>query len=88
MSMEELMEQMIYERIDMLLRQRSDEEVQREETFHDDMEAFLNDLSRDLKERMEYFWNEWISYSAADNRYLYLAGMKDGIRISKRLSEL
>jgi hypothetical protein len=86
MKVEDLLDQMICERIDMLLNGRSDEVIQEEKDFKDRMEKIIGQMDNEWKADVERFWDEWIIQSAQDNRYLYLAGVKDGVRISKMIS--
>ena len=87
MSVEDLLEQMVCERIEMLLNARPKESAQGEDTFGRQMEAFLERMGKEWKEDMERFWDDWIVRCADENRYLYFAGVKDGFRIYKMMLE-
>jgi hypothetical protein len=86
MKVEDLLEQMICERIEMLLDGRSDEAIQEEKEFKDRTEEFIGQMDKEWKVDIERLWDEWITQSAEDNRYLYFAGVKDGVRIFKMIS--
>lgn len=84
--MEDLLEQMLCERIDMLLNEHSHKNLQEETAFDDRMEKFTKNLNEKQREALERVLDDWIAKSAEDNRYLYLSGLKDGIMIFKRIS--
>lgn len=55
-------------------------------------EMFLSITGRDpeawfWKEEAEKLWDDWISRCADENRYLYFAGVKDGLRIYRMMLE-
>lgn len=79
--MEDLLEQIICERIEMLLNVRSDETSHEEKKLNHKMEEICERLDEESKVAIEQFWDEWVLQSAEESRYLYLAGMKDGVRI-------
>ncbi len=83
MNLEDLLEQIICDRIEMLLNARSDENLHEEKELNLKMKNILERLDEDSKVAMEQFWDEWVMQSAEENRYLYLAGMKDGTRVLK-----
>lgn len=83
MNLEDLLEQIICDRIEMLLNARSDETLHEERELNHKMKDILERLDEESKVAMEQFWDEWIMQSAEENRYLYLAGMKDGARVLK-----
>jgi hypothetical protein len=84
--MEDLFEQMLLERIDVLLSECFHGNIQEEEAFDTKMEEFMMSLDKKQKEELERILDDWISKSAESNRYLYLSGLKDGIRIFKMIS--
>ncbi len=86
--MEDLLEQIICERIEMLLNVRSDETSHDEKKFNHKIEEILERLDEESKVAIEQFWEEWVMRSAEESRYLYLAGMKDGVRILKMILKL
>lgn len=86
--MEDLLEQIICERIEMLLNVRSDETSHEEKKLNHKMEEILERLDEESKVAIEQFWDEWVLQSAEESRYLYLAGMKDGGRILKIILKL
>lgn len=49
------------------------------------MAEFLDQLDKEWKADIEQSWDDWIIRSAEDNRYLYIAGVKDGVRILKKI---
>ncbi len=83
MNLEDLLEQIICDRIEMLLNARSDEALHEEKELNLKMKNILERLDEESKVVMEQFWDEWVMQSAEENRYLYLAGMKDGARALK-----
>lgn len=83
MNLEDLLEQIICDRIEMLLNARSDETLHEEKELNLKMKNILERLDEESKVSMEQFWAEWVMQSAEENRYLYLAGMKDGARVLK-----
>jgi hypothetical protein len=83
MNLEDLLEQIICDRIEMLLNARSDETLHEEKELNLKMKNILERLDEESKVAMEQFWDEWVMQSAEENRYLYLAGMKDGARVLK-----
>ena len=83
MNLEDLLEQIICDRIEMLLNARSDETFHEEKELNLKMKNILERLDEESKVAMERFWDEWVMQSAEENRYLYLAGMKDGARVLK-----
>lgn len=87
MSTEDLLERLICDRIEMLLNARSKEEIEEEREFYCRMEALFERLGTDWKTDMEQFWDDCIAQSARGNQYLYLAGVKDGFRIFRMLSD-
>ena len=87
MSVEDLLEQMICNRIEMLLNARTKESVPKEAAFERQMEEVLDRLGKDYKTDMERFWDDWIARCADENRYLYFAGVKDGFRIYRMMLE-
>lgn len=86
--MEDLLEQIICERIEMLLNVRSDETSHEEKKLNHKMEEILERLDEESKVAIEQFWDEWVLQSAEESRYLYLAGMKDGVRILEVILKL
>ncbi|WP_313256621.1 hypothetical protein [Lacrimispora sp.] len=86
MNVEDLLEQMICERIETLLNGRSNEAILEERRLNVRMADFFEQLDKEWKADMEQSWTDWIIRSAEDNRYLYLAGVKDGVRIFKKIS--
>lgn len=88
MSTEDLIEQMLYERIDMLINERSDEAGHETKELNHKMEEILERLDGESKAAIEQFWDEWVMQSAEESRYLYFAGMKDGVRILKMILKL
>lgn len=86
--MEDLLEQIICERIEMLLNVRSDETSDEEKKFNHKMEEILERLDEESKVAIEQFGEEWVMRSAEESRYLYLAGVKDGVRILEVILKL
>lgn len=82
-----MLEQMICERIEMLLSVRSKEAIFEEREFNRRMEECSGQLGKEWKEEMEQVWNDWIARCTDENRYLYFAGVKDGFRIYRMLLE-
>ncbi len=87
MSVEDLLDQVICERIEMLLNARPVGPVPKEAGFEHKMEGLLEQLGKEWKEEMETFWDDWIARCADENRYLYFAGVKDGFRIYRMMLE-
>ena len=87
MSVEDLLEQMICDRIEMLLHVRPKEAICEEKEFNHRMEELYGRLGKEWKTEMEQFWDDWIARCADENRYLYFAGVKDGFRIYRMLLE-
>lgn len=83
MNLEDLLEQIICDLIEMLLNARSDETLHEEKELNLKIKNILERLDEESKVAMEQFWDEWVMQSAEENRYLYLAGMKDGARVLK-----
>ena len=79
--MEDLLEQIICDRIEILSNARFDETPHEAKEFNLNMKDILDRMDEESKVAMEQFWNEWVMQSAVENRYLYLAGMKDGARV-------
>ena len=79
--MEDLLEQIICDRIEILLNARFDETPHEAKELNLNMKDILDRMDEESKVAMEQFWNEWVMQSAVENRYLYLAGMKDGARV-------
>lgn len=88
MNLEDLLEQIICDRIEMLLNARSDETLHEEKELNLKMKNILERLDDESKVAMEQFWDEWVMQSAEESRYLYFAGMKDGVRILKMILNL
>ena len=88
MNVEDLLEQIICDRIEMLLNARSDETLHEERELNHKMKDILERLDEESKVAMEQFWDEWVIQSAEESRYLYLAGMKDGARVLKVILKL
>ena len=88
MNLEDLREQIICDRIEMLLNARSDETLHEERELNHKMKDILERLDEESKVAMEQFWDEWVIQSAEESRYLYLAGMKDGARVLKVILKL
>lgn len=86
--MEDLLEQIICERIEMLLNVRSYETSHEEKKLNHKMEEILERLDEESKVAIEQFWEEWVMRSAEESRYLYLAGVKDGARILEVILKL
>lgn len=86
--MENLLEQIICERIEMLLNVRSDETSHEEKKLNHKMEEVLERLDKESKVAIEQFWEEWVMRSAEESRYLYLAGVKDGVKILEVILKL
>ncbi|MFT4105543.1 MAG: hypothetical protein QM657_07280 [Lacrimispora sp.] len=86
--MEDLLEQIICERIEMLINMRSDEADHGSKELNHKMGEILERLDDESKVAIEQFWDEWVMQSAEESRYLYLAGMKDGVRILKMILKL
>jgi len=83
MNLEDLLEQIICDRIEVLLNAHSNEILYEEKELNLKMKNILEQLDEESKVAMEQFWDEWVMQSAEENRYLYLAGMKDGARVLK-----
>ena len=88
MNVEDLLEQNICDRIEMLLNERSDETLHVERELNHKMKDILERLDEESKVAMEQFWDEWVIQPAEESRYLYLAGMKDGARVLKVILKL
>jgi hypothetical protein len=86
--MEDLLEQIICERIERLINARSDEAAHETKELNHKMKEILERLDDESKVAIEQFWDEWVMQSAEESRYLYLAGMKDGVRILKMILKL
>jgi hypothetical protein len=50
------------------------------------MGEIFGQLDNERKVVMEKFWDDWVIQSAEENRHLYLAGIRDGVRILKMIS--
>ena len=87
MSVEDLLEQMIRDRIEMLLHERTMKNICEEKEFNRRMEELSGHLGKEWKAEMEQLWDDWIARCAGENRYLYFAGVKDGFRIYRMLLE-
>ncbi|MEY8356749.1 hypothetical protein AALB39_25830 [Lachnospiraceae bacterium 54-53] len=86
--MGDLLEQIICERIEMLINVRSDGADRETKELNHKMGEILERLDDESKVAIEQFWDEWVMQSADESRYLYLAGMKDGVRILKTILKL
>jgi hypothetical protein len=87
-NVEDLLEQIICDRIEMLLNKRLGENRHDQEKINGTLEEILKRLDKKSGAAMEQFWEECIMQSAEENRYLYLSGIKDGARILKIILEM
>ena len=86
--MEDLLEQIVCERIETLINVRSDETNHKTKELNHKMGEILERLDDESRVAVEQFWDEWVMQSAEESRYLYLAGMKDGVRILNMILKL
>lgn len=86
MNLKDLLEQLVCGRIEMLLNGRSDEVVQEEERLNSRLEEIIERLNKEEQAAIEQFLDDWIALFAEVGQYLYVAGIKDGVRLFKVIS--
>lgn len=83
MNIEDLMEQMICDRIEMLMKNRPEKSKNRDMELFQCQEGITKELDEETRAKIDCLLDELTTQFGEDNRYLYLAGMNDGIRIAK-----
>lgn len=85
MSIEELLEQLISDRIEMLFASRPESVKSRDLDTANREEAFLEALGPEIRSLAEKLIDEIIYQMGEENRYIYLCGIDDGIKIANHV---
>lgn len=85
MELKEFMEEIVEERIQNLLDHRMKESIDAEKKWADEMDSILELLPMETREALENLLTQILEQEAEKGRYLYIAGIKDGAKISKAL---
>lgn len=83
MSIEDLMEQMICERIEMLMKKRSEPFMDKDMELMQRQEEVLHEIEKEQRVVIEQLIDDLITQTAEENRYLYLAGIDDGMKLAR-----
>lgn len=83
MNMEDFIEQMICDRIEILMKERPQELKTRDMELCQCQEIIVKDLDEETRISIERFLDDLTVQFGEDNRYLYLAGINDGIQLAK-----
>lgn len=85
MELKEFMEEIVEERIQNLLDHRMEGFKDAEKKWADEMDFILEPLLMETREAIENLLTQLLEQEAEKGRYLYIAGIKDGAKISKAL---
>lgn len=85
MELKEFMDEIVDERIQNLLDHRMEESINAGKKWADEMDSILEPLVMETREAMENLLAQLLEQEAEKGRYLYIAGIKDGAKISKAL---
>lgn len=85
MAEEKLLSELLENRISMLLSEQPEEVLERGRRTADMIEEFTLCLEADRKKQFEQMLDRIIMEDSEESRYLYLNGVKDGIRITRWL---
>lgn len=85
MELKEFMEEIVDERIQNLLNHRMEESIDAGKKWADEMDSILELLLMETREAIENLLTQLLEQEAEKGRYLYIAGLKDGAKISKAL---
>ena len=83
MSFEDLMEQIVCDRIEMLMKKRPESFKDEDLELLQRQETVMHDIDEEERRVIEQLIDDLITQTAEENRYLYLAGIDDGMRLSK-----
>lgn len=83
MNVENFMEQMICERIEILIKKRPELFMKKNREIFERQEAVIGNLDRETRIAIENLIDDLIAQTAEENRYLYLEGIEDGMKIAK-----
>lgn len=87
MELRDLIEQFIAERIQDLLRSRPEGDVEERKRCLDHADKVLNHLAPEMKAQIEPLMTLFLDLGADLERFLYVEGARDGIRIARLLEE-
>lgn len=85
MELKEFMEEIVDERIQNLIDHRMEESIDAGKKWADEMDSILESLVMETREAIENLLTQLLEQEAKKGRYLYIAGIKDGAKISKAL---
>lgn len=85
MNIEDLMEQFICERIQVLMTRYLKEGSEARADQEDDVDSVLNGFSPEVRAEVEHLMEQQLCREAEKERMLYVSGVKDGFNITKRL---
>ena len=85
MNQKEFLNDLVEERITMLLSKQPEEVTERGRKTADMIDSFASCLDTHMKEQFEQMLNRIILEDSEESRYLYLSGVKDGCRITRWL---
>lgn len=84
----ELFEEILEERISMLLSEQSEETQKRNRITADLIDQFANSLEPDRKRQFEELIDRIMAENGEESRYLYLNGVYDGARVFRLLLKI
>lgn len=85
MSEQEMLRELVNDRIDMLLSCQPEEIRERGRKTADLIDGLTDSLENDRKKQFEVIMDRIILENSEENRLLYLSGVNDGIRIVRWL---
>lgn len=85
MEEKEFIEMVINERIGHLLQE---EKAEKEDPVSDRAEAILNGLEEEKRIPLEGYMNRLVEVTAQHEKYLYLEGFRDGVRLMLRIGRI
>lgn len=85
MNEKEFIDMVIEERIGQLLQKERDGG---EDAVEDKAEEILQELEEGKRMQLEEYMNRLIDMAAQHERYLYMEGFRDGVRLMLRVSEI
>lgn len=85
MSEQEMLRELVSDRIAMLLSNQPEDVWERGRKTADLIDGFTDSLENDRKKQFETIIDRIILESSEENRLLYLSGVNDGIRIVRWL---
>lgn len=83
MKIEDLLEQYLCDRIDMLSKDRPKESQDKDKELYELQEKAVEKLDPETRQLVEHFFDELITQTGEDNRFFYLSGISDAFKVVK-----